>query len=49
MITIDIAAWHNDDSVGHSPDHHFNKKTGDTDFELGLATECDDEGPPTST
>lgn len=47
-ITIDIAAWHSDGAEGHSPDHHVNKKTGDTDFELDLATECDggEEPPP---
>jgi hypothetical protein len=47
-ITIDIAAWHSEGSEGHSPDHHLNKKTGDNDFELGLATECDgaEEPPP---
>ena len=49
-ITIDIAAWHSEGAEGHSPGHHFNKKTGDTDFEkLDLATECDDEGSETST
>lgn len=48
VITIDIAAWHNnDDSVGHSPEHHVNSKTGQHDQLWDEDTEeCVDETTP---
>jgi hypothetical protein len=50
VITIDISAWHDDGNKGHSPEHHFNHKTGQHDQVWDeLAEACVDETPPTTT
>lgn len=50
VITIDIAAWQDAGSEGHSPEHHVNQKTGDHDVIWDVATgACADETPPTTT
>jgi len=50
VITIDIAAWHDEGNQGHSPDQHVNHKTGQHDQLWDAATEtCVDETPPTTT
>ena len=51
VITIDVAAWHTDGSIGHSRDHHVNQKTGDHDVVWDEVNGCadDDGGGTTST
>lgn len=50
VITIDIAAWHEEGGeVGHSPDHHFNQKTGDRDKFWDETDSCDNNGGGSDT
>lgn len=49
VITIDVAAWHTEGDVGHSPDHHVNSKTGDHDKVWNETTGCDEPTTTTST
>jgi hypothetical protein len=50
VITIDIAAWHDEGEEGHSPEHHVNHKTGQHDVVWDAGHGCDDgETSPTDT
>jgi hypothetical protein len=44
VITIDVAAWHAEGQVGHSPDHHVNHKTGDHDVVWDEVDGCGENG-----
>lgn len=44
VITIDVAAWHTEGTVGHSPDQHVNHKTGDHDVVWDEVNGCSGGG-----
>jgi hypothetical protein len=49
LITIDVAAWHTEGEIGHSPDHHVNQETGDHDVVWDEVNGCADDGGGTTS